>query len=67
MNIDKNLFDKYSNIKIETYPVLFPDFTLPSKGHCPYCFNKLYEMRNKPLLYCKSKKHKRFIYKIYVI
>ena len=29
---------------------------------CPFCLNKLYEMRSRPFLYCKSKKHKnRFI------
>ena len=29
---------------------------------CPYCGNKLYEMRNRPFFYCKSKKHiQRFI------
>lgn len=33
-----------------------------NQGKCPFCFCKLYEMRGKPFLYCKSKSHKnRFI------
>lgn len=31
------------------------------KHVCPFCFRKLYEMRDKPLMFCKNKTHKRFI------
>lgn len=32
------------------------------KGRCEDCGNKLYEMRHKPLQYCKSKKCRGKIY-----
>ena len=31
------------------------------KHVCPYCQRKLYEMRDKPMAYCKNLTHKRFV------
>lgn len=58
-----NLLQKYRDLKYETPITLFePDFRVAVKGFCPFCGCKLYEMRGKGLMYCKSKKHrKRFV------
>lgn len=56
-----NLFKKYSDIELKIDGTLFgidPMIAIKQK-RCPYCGNKLYEMRGKPFWYCKSKKHKR--------
>ena len=60
----ENLLEKYKKLKFEHPKTLFePQLWLAKeKKVCPFCLNKLYEMRSKPFLYCKSKKHKnRFI------
>ena len=58
--LDLSLFDKYKNIKVEPLPVLFePDFRDATKGYCPFCHCKLYEMRDRPFYYCRSKAHKK--------
>ncbi len=64
--IPDNLFSKHLNVKVEVYPTLFPpDFQNAKRlRQCAFCGRKLYEMRFKPLLYCKSKLHKRFVLKI---
>lgn len=58
--MNKDLFKKYENIEHKSDGTLFgiePIIALKFKK-CPFCFNSLYEMRNKPFLYCKSNKHK---------
>ena len=61
MQIDKSLFEKYNGIQLKSDGTLFGIEPIYAAKHkvCPFCFNKLYEMKNKPLLYCKSKKHKQ--------
>ena len=55
----------HKDIKVESYGTLFaPDFSLVKDKFCPYCFRKLYEMRNKPLMYCRNKTHQRKVYKV---
>lgn len=55
-----NLFSKYEEIKLEPTGTLFDVDLRVAKKHrvCPFCFCKLYEMRNKPFMYCRSKKHR---------
>ena len=51
-----------SKYKFYTSSTLFPlDFSLLQKRKCPICYEKLYEMKNKPFFYCKNKQHKQFI------
>ena len=60
----KTLLDSYKELKYTTPVTLFePDLWLAKEKHvCPFCLSKLYEMRNHPFYYCKSKKHlNRFI------
>ncbi len=62
--MDLNLFDKYKNIEYQPTGTLFPVDLLDAvvKHVCPYCGNKLYPMMSKPLMFCKSKKHRnRFV------
>lgn len=63
-DMDLSIFDKYKNLEVKSDGTLFgiePLDAIKFK-RCPYCGNKLYEMRGKPFWYCKSKKHKqRFI------
>jgi hypothetical protein len=62
--IPTSLFSKYQKMEVVPIPTLFePDLLLAvNQKKCPFCLCKLYEMRNKPFWYCKSKKHKsRFI------
>lgn len=60
-----NLFSKYRENKFESVHkdgTLFElDLTISVKGTCPYCFRRLYEMRDKPFFYCRNKTHKRFL------
>lgn len=70
-SVDKNLsgldlsrFDKLNFNSTFDDGVLFPINLLDAvvKHVCPYCGCKLYEMKNKPFVYCKSKSHSnRFI------
>lgn len=55
-----DLFNKYNKLEFkESEGTLFPiDLRVASKGFCPFCGNKLYEMRNRPFYFCKSVKHK---------
>lgn len=58
--IDKSLFSKYKEIEFKSDGTLFGIQPLDAIKFkvCPYCFNKLYEMRNRPFMYCRSNKHK---------
>lgn len=62
MNLS-SLLDKYKDIKIEHTGTLFELDLLGAlkTKTCPYCFRKLYEMRSRPLWYCKNKQHKTFV------
>lgn len=64
--LGENLFSKYENLQFKPNFNLFDeriDYDLCKKEmKCPWG-HKLYLMRSKPLLYCKSKKHKSFIIK----
>lgn len=61
-HLEKKVSD-ISLLKFEESKTLFPiDLRDAGKGYCPYCGCNLYRMKNKPLAYCKSTKHKvRFI------
>ena len=62
MNIASLLKDRH--IELKPSGTLFAVEPLVAITHrvCPFCFNKLYEMKDKPFFYCKSVKHKnRFI------
>lgn len=58
--INKDLFKKYDNLKFREMNTLFPvePIVAIKDRVCPYCFCKLYLMRNNKFYYCKSKKHK---------
>lgn len=62
--INKDLFNKYSKMEVVSDGTLFgiePIIAVRDRV-CPYCFNKLYLMKNGSLYYCKSNKHKnRFV------
>lgn len=63
--LPKNLFEKYENIKYEPPFNLFGGIdwdAVRRENKCPWG-HKLYAMRDKPYVYCKSKKHKRFVIK----
>lgn len=57
MNIE-GLFEKYKKIEFKPQVNLFNDIPLYAinDNKCPWCGLKLYEMRNRPLRYCKSKR-----------
>ena len=57
--IPTSLFSKYENMKVVPRQGLFePDlYIAKTKKQCPLCGCKLYEMRNKPFFYCKSKRN----------
>lgn len=62
--INPDLFSKYNNFTFRESNTLFPIEPIIAIQHrvCPYCFCKLYLMRNNKFYYCKSKKHKnRFV------
>jgi hypothetical protein len=60
MEINKEQYLK--RFKVESLGTLFgPDWGKLKEGRCPLCFNKLKPMLNKPIYYCQSKKHKKFI------
>lgn len=58
--INKDLFKKYENMKVVSDGTLFGIEPIVAIRHrvCPYCFNKLYLMRNGNFYYCKSRRHK---------
>ncbi len=64
MEIDKENY--LSKFKVDSVGNLFGmDWeTFNKEGRCPICTRKLYEMRNRPMRYCKNRLHKRFIAKI---
>lgn len=52
----ENFLDK---LEIHYESALFrPDWSLLLQDRCPICTCKLYQMRNKPRWYCRSKKNK---------
>ena len=59
MDISQLLGEKYLERFRIFYPVtLFPpNWDALLKNACPLCGCKLYEMRNKPFFYCKSKRN----------
>lgn len=59
MEIPNNYLDKFRVFIPET---LFPPvWANLREKRCPICGNKLYlPMKNKKMVYCKSKKHKKF-------
>lgn len=59
--INPNLFDKYKEMKVVSDGTLFGVEPIIAIQHraCPYCFCKLYLMRNNKFYYCKSVKHKK--------
>ncbi len=56
--IEISLFTKYETMKVVPTGALFDLPLLETcKTHkCAYCGLKLYEMRNRPMYYCKSKR-----------
>lgn len=61
--MESSLLKKYQDLNYSESTTLFmPDMRDAVVRHiCPLCFRKLYEMRDKPLAYCKNRGHKRFI------
>lgn len=55
----KNLLSKYQEMKLVPMDTLFEVDLWRAKEQkkCPKCGCKLYEMRNKPFFYCKSKRN----------
>ena len=58
--ISPDLFKKYENMKVVSDGTLFGIEPIIAIQHrvCPYCFCKLYLMRNNKFYYCKSGKNK---------
>lgn len=59
-------FTRFDNLKFEStfdngtlFPLDMRDAVV--KHVCPYCQRRLYEMRDRPLVYCKNRLHKRFV------
>lgn len=55
--INESLLNKYKSIKFVPDGTIFgADMRVATQQKkCPFCFCALYEMRNKPLLYCRKK------------
>lgn len=63
--INSSLFSKYKKLEFKPSFNLFGDIDYEEvrrMNMCPWG-HKLYPMRDKPFLYCKSKKHKSFVIK----
>ncbi len=63
--INKSLFDKFNSLEFKPNFNLFGmiDYEeVKRTSRCPWG-HKLYPMMSKPLMYCKSKKHKSFVIK----
>lgn len=55
-----SLFDKFKEVKFVSDGTIFgADMRIAvTQKKCPFCGCKLYLMRNRPMYYCKSLKHK---------